>query len=119
MSRPLTRLAPIGLVTLAVGALWTWPARSYSPYLDQMRALYPHEFACTVCHGPDHRLSSYGKDFAKALAKRHDPYRALLDIESLDSDGDGFSNGDELRAGTLPEDTFSRPTKPKASPSPS
>jgi hypothetical protein len=113
----LSRLLPIALVTLTAIPLWGWPARSYSPYLDQVRAMYPHEFACTICHAADHKLNRFGQDFAKALAKRHEPFQALKDIEKLDSDGDGFANGDELRAGTLPEDTFSRPIKPKASPS--
>jgi hypothetical protein len=118
MSRILPRILPIALLTLLVVPLWTWPARSYSPYLDQLRALYPHAFACTVCHAPDHKLTTFGKDFDKALTRRKDPLQALKDVEGLDSDGDGASNGDELRAGTLPEDRFSRPAKAKPSPAP-
>jgi hypothetical protein len=113
----LTRLLPISLLTLAVVPLWGWPARSYSPYLDQLRAMYPYDFACTVCHHADQKLTSFGVDFEKALKKRKDPFLALKDIEKLDSDKDGISNGDEMRAGTLPEDRFSKPAgKPSALP---
>jgi hypothetical protein len=117
MNRHVTRLVPLALLTLLVVPLWGWPARSYSPFLDQVRALYPYDYACTICHDADHKLTSYGQDFAKALARRKDPLLALKDIEKLDSDGDGVSNGEELRAGTLPEDRFSRPSKAKAKPS--
>jgi hypothetical protein len=61
---------------------------------------------CTVCHTGIPALNSYGSDF-----KNHGKNQAALTaIESLDSDGDGFSNKVEIDAGTYPGDLNSHPT---------
>lgn len=108
MSQRPYRLLPAIVLAAAILPLWGLPARSYSPYLDQVRAMYPYDFSCNVCHGADHTLNPFGQDFAKALTRTKDPYQALQAVELFDSDLDGVSNGDELHAGTLPEDRFSR-----------
>ncbi|MBC7541603.1 MAG: hypothetical protein H7338_02615 [Candidatus Sericytochromatia bacterium] len=105
--RPLRFLPALLLAAVAL-PLWGLPARSYSPYLDQVRAMYPYDFSCNVCHGADHKLNTFGTDFADAMTRSKDPYLALQAVEMLDSDNDGVSNGEELLAGTLPEDRFSR-----------
>ena len=107
MSHRPFRYLPAILLAVVVLPLWGLPARSFSPYLDQVRALYPYDFSCSVCHDANHQLNPFGRDFAAALARTNDPYSALRAIEALDSDHDGVSNGEELRAGTLPEDRFS------------
>lgn len=76
---------------------------------------------CTVCHtsAPPAR-NPYGAAIAAALAPGaprplgEAAYlaglpAALAAVEALDSDGDGASNLDELRAGTRPSDAASRP----------
>lgn len=87
-------------------------AVSYSPYLDQVRAMHPAEFACNICHDANHQLTAFGKDFSAAMIRANDPYQALKAIAHLDSDGDGVLNGAELDAGTLPQDRFSFPRRP-------
>lgn len=63
---------------------------------------------CQVCHvrasgGP---MNGYGDDFAS--------YGWSVDaIGELDSDDDGFSNEEELAAGSLPGDSNSTPTSKK------
>jgi hypothetical protein len=63
---------------------------------------------CQVCHvrasgGP---MNSYGDDFVS--------YGSTVGaISELDSDDDGFSNEDELAAGSLPGDSNSTPTSKK------
>jgi hypothetical protein len=63
---------------------------------------------CQVCHikasgGP---MNSYGNDFVSYGM-------SVGAIDALDSDEDGFSNEDELAAGSLPGDTQSTPTSKK------
>ena len=63
---------------------------------------------CQVCHvrasgGP---MNSYGDDFTSNG-------RSVGAIGELDSDDDGFSNEDELAAGSLPGDPNSTPTSKK------
>ena len=63
---------------------------------------------CQVCHikasgGP---MNSYGDDFVSYGM-------SVRAIDELDSDDDGFSNEDELAAGSLPGDTKSTPTSKK------
>jgi|TARA_B100001971_G_scaffold83887_1_gene77189 hypothetical protein len=60
---------------------------------------------CKVCHvrasgGP---LNSYGDDFESSG-------RRTSALNDLDSDADGFSNAEELAAGSLPGDQDSTPT---------
>ena len=66
---------------------------------------------CMTCHqrgfeddpGSEARyLNAYGRDF-RAQSSRD--ARALKSIEEIDSDGDGWTNGTELRFGTLPGDS--------------
>ncbi len=61
---------------------------------------------CNVCHekasgGP---LNDFGRDYA---AFNHN----MEAVEGLDSDGDGYKNGEELDAGTLPGFSNSYPNK--------
>jgi hypothetical protein len=64
---------------------------------------------CNVCHekasgGP---LNDFGRDYA---AFNHN----MDAVEGLDSDGDGYENGEELDAGTLPGFSNSYPDKRRA-----
>jgi len=68
---------------------------------------------CLLCHdkAPFTKtgLNPYGKD----LARQGSPLRAasFKAIEALDSDKDGFTNLQEIQAGTLPGDPASKPAK--------
>jgi len=87
----------------------------------QFLAKYPDAKAklgkCTTCHmkglpkKEDHEANAYGKDVAekavvdaKAAKKSYD----FTKVEALDSDGDGVSNVDEIKAGTNPGDPKSK-----------
>jgi hypothetical protein len=66
---------------------------------------------CLVCHAktpPTKDLNPYGRDY---LSKKTRDAAALKAIENLDSDKDGFTNIAEIRAGTLPGDPSSKPSK--------
>ncbi len=75
------------------------------PIMKAFKTTYP-AFAgtvnCTLCHDADKKLNAYALDLqAKALD--------FAAIESLDSDGDGATNLQEITAGTLPGDKTSTP----------
>ncbi len=70
--------------------------------------------ACGLCHeqAPP-ALNAYGKTLKAALAKAgtHNLTAAILhSVDKEDTDGDGFTNGAELAADTLPSDPKSKPT---------
>ena len=96
------------------------PAQSTPEYLSQFNARYKtqgsHLDSCLTCHtsqsGGAENMNPYGKDFGAA---NHD----FGAIEPKDSDGDGFSNVDEIKAGTFPGDPNENPNKkPEAPPKP-
>lgn len=78
------------------------------------------EVTCATCHDAPPRLNLYGEDVSGALAPGEvrplhaDVFserlaEALVAVEPLDSDGDGFDNGSEIRGGSSPSDAASSP----------
>jgi hypothetical protein len=78
------------------------------------------EVSCTSCHVAPPELNVYGMDLSAALAPEEQrPLHAdifsgrlsaaLKAIEGLDSDLDGYGNGEEIAAGTSPADARSTP----------
>jgi hypothetical protein len=81
------------------------------PYLTKFTQAYPEAKTlaskrCVICHEAmnDFRRNTYGRDFEKAAQN----FQA---IEALDSDGDSFTNIEEIKAGTLPGDKLSFPAQ--------
>jgi len=67
---------------------------------------------CMVCHVKPPERNAFGKAVRDEFIKLRlaGPNAAVFQaIEPLDSDGDGWPNGDEIRAGTLPGDRLSAP----------
>jgi len=76
---------------------------------------------CGICHdGRPPKKNVYGKALGAELDKSSDGQLTeamLLAVESQDSDGDKFSNGDEIKQGFLPADPTSHPAgAPKTAP---
>ncbi|MDH7602683.1 MAG: hypothetical protein QHI38_11115 [Armatimonadota bacterium] len=66
---------------------------------------------CALCHLDDKGkkgLNPYGKLLQKKKKAEPGSFKA---VEKLDADKDGFSNIDEIKAGTLPGDPKSKPPK--------
>ncbi|MCL5104092.1 MAG: hypothetical protein M1133_08255 [Armatimonadetes bacterium] len=75
--------------------------------------------SCAICHPSKTStatLNPYGKDLLAAMKLKRAKTLTkaiLLSKEKADSDRDGFSNVQEIKAGTLPGDPNSHPTKKK------
>ena len=103
-----TMLAALAALALGGNVLATMELQK------ELKAKYPTSKAtCATCHVKamakkgDAELNAYGKDMEakgvvdpKAAKKAYD----YTKLEALDSDGDGKSNLDELKAGTNPGD---------------
>jgi hypothetical protein len=97
---------------LALGVVLS--ALATPKYLVTLNKTYtPAKGKCASCHvGTKKDLNVYGKDVQKAMREKKTKDLTadiLKSIEKLDSDKDGVSNGDELKAGTLPGDAKSKP----------
>src|SRR2546423_7429945 len=109
-----------GLLSMAGFTVLVSPAMGKPEYLAEFNKRYATQGtkldSCATCHttsqDADH-LNPYGVDFRKS---NHD----FGAIDGLDSDGDSFKNGDEIKAGTFPGDPNDNPnTKAKPKPPPS
>jgi hypothetical protein len=107
------------VISMAGFGLLVSPAESKPEYLSQFNAKYKTTGSrldtCTTCHASSspskENLNPYGNDFGAA---NHD----FGAIEAKDSDGDGFSNIDEINAGTFPGDPNENPNKKAEPPKP-
>jgi hypothetical protein len=91
-----------GIFALAYGS---------SGYLSDFRATYPSTTlnSCTVCHTSPPTLNPYGQAWL-------DSGYNFAAIQTLDSDGDGFSNIAEIQAGTYPGNAASKPAASDTTP---
>jgi hypothetical protein len=102
MARQVLATLLIAFIVLAVPIPTSRAIPEYSRELPEALKNF-----CQVCHvrasgGP---MNSFGEDFVS--------YGSVDAIGELDSDDDGFSNEDELAAGSLPGDPNSTPTSKK------
>ncbi|MDR7468451.1 MAG: cytochrome c family protein [Armatimonadota bacterium] len=101
----LTVSLSLGLASLAVAIPDYMPTftKLYSPTPETPVA----KAGCSVCHSDmTGKLNPYGADFGKQKTRDAAAFKA---IEKVDSDKDGVSNLEEIRAGTLPGDPRSKP----------
>jgi len=103
MSKRLLELVAV----FALVALFASTVQAFSSDVDLFKQAYPQATGlanCGLCHPGNQfsQLNSFGVDFKAAG-------RNFAAIESKDSDGDGFSNIDEIKAGTHPGDAASKP----------
>ena len=117
VTRRLSVAGVLGVISLlsaalsAVGfAVLSPPAQSTPDYLSQFNSKYQTTGSkldsCTTCHSSPapskENLNPYGTDFG---ANNHD----FAAIEGKDSDGDGVTNIDEIKAESFPGDPNDKP----------
>jgi len=69
---------------------------------------------CTVCHTQPPKRNEYGKAVEGALDQsgaNEITAQVFQSIEKSDADGDGISNGDEIKVDTMPGDAKSKPVQ--------
>lgn len=111
-------------ITLVIGLLLTAinPAWANVQYLQAAKKTYPKaKVSCTMCHtgpaGNHTNLNEYAKTLqALKTTDGHTPTpeEALKQLDADDLDQDGATNGEELVAGTDPNDARSTPPETKA-----
>jgi cytochrome c553 len=119
--RRIDALVLVGMALLVVVGLATWAVATPTDLGTFKQVYSPKEgsalasAACLTCHSkmPPSKteLNPYGKDVQKAAAGKPIDEKILRSIENLDSDKDGVSNVNEIKAGTLPGDPKSKPAK--------
>ena len=102
-----------GLMLLATAAIALPPmAKTFEATYKPPKNGKLAKAKCVVCHAAIGKtsLNPYGKDVKAELkgSKTLTP-EVLMAIEAKDSDGDGVSNIDEIKADTLPGDKNSKP----------
>lgn len=117
VNEPLSNKWRRGLVILAGLMIWMGlalllasPMQAKPQFLDRLRAAYPNIVDspiddCVLCHRdgvPDGPINKFADNFFSYKAD-------LAALEPLDSDGDGFTNLEELTALTFPGDPDSFP----------
>lgn len=102
----------LGIITICTVSAFASPASAFNSYLSAFNSAYPTSTlssrmtsqlgsACYICHQPPN-TSAVGNCYKVALAARLNAGRtiaqAIADIATADSDNDGVSNQDEIRA---------------------
>jgi hypothetical protein len=102
-----------GIVILMLVAFVAWlgrpePAQANSSDMARLTGRYPAStVSCSTCHTSSiPALNAYGADY-KSNGRSA---AALATIEPTDSDGDGYTNLQEINAGTNPGDPSSHPS---------
>jgi hypothetical protein len=97
---------------VAAFTCWTADLAQAKPFRMGVLPDRGAKFGCGTCHaspaggGP---RNAFGQDYEKVGLKAGDKY--TQDLGNMDSDKDGASNDQELKAGTNPSDPASKPAK--------
>lgn len=105
--------AIVVVVLLASAVAWAFPAflKTFTDTYKVKPDSVLGKASCAVCHlakDKTNKWNPYGQDLKKAADGDMVTKAILAKVENLDSDKDGVSNIDEIKAGTLPGDPKSK-----------
>ena len=102
-----TILAVLMLVTLAPALALAKPGLNKKFVANYPNAKKLAAISCMVCHDNEdsYSLNTYGMDLQKTMKTG----LSFVAIEGLDSDGDGFTNIEEIKADVAPGDKAAAP----------
>jgi hypothetical protein len=111
MTKRIKIFAGMAAIALALPLALAGTASAKSSFATAFSTKYGFSISCTYCHpgGNTSQFNSYGSDFRDAYLASGNATNAFTAIEPLDSDGDSFTNIDEITARTLPYDAASVP----------
>ncbi len=98
------------IYTLALAGMVALPVAAEPGFARMYKSNYGYNPSCNACHkdGGGTPLNGYGEAFKQAGMK----IGSFKDIEGIDSDGDGDTNGVEVRAQANPGSKFSTKASP-------
>lgn len=108
--RTLTLAASMGVALVVALVAWSSPAQSTPQYLSAFNDRYDTSGSrldtCMTCHTSSSPSADNINAYATDYAGNDHNFEA---IESMDSDGDGFTNIEEINALTFPGDPEDNP----------
>lgn len=108
--RQATRYGLCGLLALAFLLVFVGSEASARPFRMGFLPDKGEKFGCATCHVKREgggEKNAFGQSWGKVALKAGDKYTEKLG--GMDSDGDGFTNDQEFKAGTHPGDPKSKP----------
>ena len=97
-------------ISTLLALMFSFQVQAHPAFLRAFKAQYPKTTLndCLICHAnqDDYERNAYGQDVENNISKGVPNFKA---IEQLDSDGDGFTNIQEINAGSFPGDPTSVP----------
>ena len=107
--RFITATMAVGCICTAAFATMQW-YRTFNDTYKPPAGTTLKSAQCGICH-----IKSNGQgglnNYGKSLDGKKISASSLKSVENLDADKDGFSNIAEIKAGTLPGDSSSKPGK--------
>lgn len=99
-------------ILFAAGFFFPVHAGAKPPFLKNFKQQYPTSkvstHGCKLCHDEYYNLNVHGESVQKNILT--DGTIAWMEVEKIDSDGDGYSNIEEYVSGTNPADREDKPT---------
>lgn len=104
----------VALLAVTVLFVYNNSAEARSEYLASFNGMYGTANTvlddCTTCHGSTKTVRNpYGQSVEAGILAAKPISQALTDIETVDSDSDGYTNITEIQARTKPGDATSTP----------
>ena len=110
-ARAIASLTLVGVLAVALLLVLGTRAEAKEKFLDDFQETYPAAVGtrldgCSLCHFTDSNGKWDENQFAEEYEEADKDFGS---IQSLDTDGDGFTNLQEIQAGTFPGDASDNP----------